>query len=216
MIFGAISRLGVAKQQKKMAKNTVVPEFEQYQESPYAKEMMGLARARQNARMPGAPMMERNVLQSQANTMGAVERNSTDGATSIAAAMASQATTNQAMNNLQMMEAQNQAQNDARLAQAQGVMIGEGNKVFESREGYRREQQGRKDAFTMASQHNSASAFDGLDQAMGTVLGAALKPEGALTGILQRNDKTPKTKNRTRVPRRTSTYNYQGNDSDMA
>jgi hypothetical protein len=192
MIFGAISRLGVAKQQKKMAKNTVVPEFEQYQESPYAKEMMGLARARQNARMPGAQQFENASLQAQANAMGAVERNSTDGATNIAAAMASQATTNQAMNNLQMMEAQDQARRDQQLAQAQGVMIGEGNKVFESREGYRREQQGRKDAFTMASQHNKASAFDGLDQAMGTVAGAALNPEGALTGILKRDKKTDK------------------------
>jgi hypothetical protein len=204
MIFGAISRLSTAGKQNRMAKNIKVPEFQEYQESPYAKEMMGLARARQNARMAGAAMMERNVQQGQANAMGAVERNSTDGATNIAAAMATQATTNQAMNNLQMMEAQNQAQNDARLAQAQGVMIGEGNKVFESREGYRREQMGRKDAFTMAAQQNKATAFDSLDQAIGAVAGAALNPAGGLFG------------GRKKPAKGTVTYNYQGNNSDWA
>lgn len=204
MIFGAITRLSTAGKQNKMAKAIKVPEFKEYEESPYAKEMMGVARGRVNSRMPGANLLERNIGQSQANAMGQVQRNATDSGTAIAAAMATQAGTNQALNNLQLSEAQDQARRDANLTQAQGVMIGEGNKVYESREGWRREQQGRRDAFTMASQHNKATSFDGLDQAIGTAAGLALNPAGVAIG----GKKKP---NRTDLA-----YNYKANKSNTA
>jgi hypothetical protein len=181
MIFGAISQLVTAGQQNKQARDTKVPEWQQYQTSPYAKEMLGLARTRQNARMAGAGMYERNVFQNQANTMGSVGRNATDGATAISAAMASQASTNDALNNLQMAEAHNQMQMDGQLQQAQGVMMGEGDKMYNSAEMRRQEQLKRKDAFKMASQMNKATAFDGMDAAIGGVLGAGLGAGGFLS-----------------------------------
>jgi len=101
MIFGAISRMITAGNQNKESNKIKVPEWQKYNESPYAKEMLGRARIRLNARMTGANTLERNIFQNQANTMGSVSRNATDGSSAIAAAMASQAGTNQALNNLQ-------------------------------------------------------------------------------------------------------------------
>lgn len=104
-----------------------------YQESPYAKQQLGLATQLFNGRMAGAPELERNIYNNQANFMDNVGRNATDSSQALALAAAGQGQTNNAFGNLQIQEAQNKNNMLDNLNRAYGQMIGEGDKVFNSK-----------------------------------------------------------------------------------
>ena len=81
--------------------------------------------------MPGAATMERNVFNNQANTFGQIDRNATDGSQALAMASATQGQTNNALQNMGLLENQNFQNNLNNLNQAQQGMINEGDKVYQ-------------------------------------------------------------------------------------
>ncbi len=68
---------------------------------------LGMANNLFNARMFGAEALERNIARSQANQLGNIERMATDASQALALAQGSQATADQAFQDLQIKEAQN-------------------------------------------------------------------------------------------------------------
>ena len=117
-------------QQIKQA-NKINPVDGTYTENPYAKQRFGLAQTLLNARMPGAATMERNIFNNQANTFGQIDRNATDGSQALAMASATQGQTNNALQNMGLLENQNFQNNLNNLNQAQQGMINEGDKVYQ-------------------------------------------------------------------------------------
>lgn len=129
--LGSLGKMIFGSKQNKLA-NKIKPVWSQYQTSPYAKEQLGIAKQLFSGRMAGAPQMERNILANQANFMGNVSRNATDGSQALALAAAGQGQTNQAFSDLMLKESQNKYGMLGNLNQAYGTMIGEGNKVHQS------------------------------------------------------------------------------------
>lgn len=111
--------------------NKIKPVDVTYQTSPYAKDQYGLAKQGLNARMGGAANQEQNILASQANMMGSVNRNASDGSQALAMAAAGQAQTDQSFADMGMQEAQNRMAMMQNFNQASGVMINEGDKVYQ-------------------------------------------------------------------------------------
>lgn len=104
-----------------------------YTENPLARQRLGLAQTLLNARTPGAARAEQNIFQSQANTVGAVNRAATDSSQVLAAAAGAQGQANNALNDLQQGEAQDYQRRFNNYAQAQEGVIQEGDKVFQDR-----------------------------------------------------------------------------------
>lgn len=117
--------------QKKEA-NKINPVFNQYQTSPYAQKQLGIAQQMFGGRMAGAPQLERNIFANQATRLGGLQRNATDSSQLLSLGAQSQGMTNDALEDLQIREAQNKQMMLQNLNQAYGTMIGEGNKEYES------------------------------------------------------------------------------------
>lgn len=102
----------------------------QYQINPLAQERLGLARTLLNARMPGAEQAERNIYQTQANTIAATNRAATDSSQALALAAGTQGKTDNALNTLGQEEAQDYQRRYGNLVGAQEGMINEGDKMY--------------------------------------------------------------------------------------
>ena len=102
-----------------------------YQESPYAKQNLGLAQSLYNARMGGAAALERNIYGTQANTLANINRNATDSSQALALAAGAQGQTNDAFGKLGVMEAQDKQQRYQNLTAAQAGMTEEHTKNFD-------------------------------------------------------------------------------------
>lgn len=104
-----------------------------YQANPIVAQRLGLAQTLLNARMPGAAAAERNIYQTQANTMANVNRNATDASQALALAGAGQGQANQAFGNLSTQEAQDYQRRYGNLVGAQDASVQEGDKVFQDK-----------------------------------------------------------------------------------
>jgi alkylated DNA nucleotide flippase Atl1 len=102
-----------------------------YKANPLVAQRLGLAQSLLNARMPGATAIERNLFASQANTMAGAQRNATDSSQLLALGSASQAQTNQAVNNLGIQEQQDYYNRLGSLEGAQMAQVGEDDKVYQ-------------------------------------------------------------------------------------
>lgn len=134
-IFGAIQGAKMLKQAK-----AIKPEYYAYgdkrllgNESQYAKDMLGNAQMQRNARNPYAASQTRAILGGQATAQAALQRGSVDPVMAMQGILASQAQADQSINNQFIQEQQMQGQRDANLMNAQGVMISEGDKVYQDR-----------------------------------------------------------------------------------
>lgn len=134
-IFGAVQGAKMLNQAKK-----INPEYYAYgdkrllgNESPYAKQMLGLAQTQLNARNPFAAAQQRGVLTSQSNAMANVNRNVIDPSQALAMTAAIQGNTDDALFNQGLQEQQMYQQRLGNLNTAQGVMISEGDKVYQDR-----------------------------------------------------------------------------------
>jgi hypothetical protein len=149
------------------------PEYYQYgdprlqgYESPYAKQMMGLAQTQLNARSPYAAAQQRSILGSQAGAQSAGQKAITDPSQLLAMSPVYQGVAGQQEFNRAAQEQQQYQQKLAQLTGAQQVMIGEGDKVYQDRlRKYQMDmdlkqslkQAGRQT--TLASMQNLASTF---------------------------------------------------------
>lgn len=103
------------------------PEYEIPQE---ISDQLGLRQQLLNARMPGARQAERNIREGQAQSMYNAQQAAGDSTSMLAAAAASQGTSNRAMRDLQIREAQDYENRVRGLERAQGTMAGYRDKEF--------------------------------------------------------------------------------------
>lgn len=153
----AIGRLFGGGKQVKEAKK-INPVFNQYQTNPFAKQQLGLAQQLYGGRMYGASQLQNNIFSNQANTIDAVNRNATDSSQALAMAAAAQGTTNEALSDLQIKEAQNKYNMLGNLNRAYGTMIDEGDKEYESMKYKFETDAARKDALMNAGKQNKYGA----------------------------------------------------------
>lgn len=129
---GLATKLISSASQKKAAKN-IRPEYVPYEESPYAKEQFGVLKNAYNAPMPGMEQAQQNILGSQANFNNQVGRNATDSAQALALGGLSTGVSNNAFSNLAVDNARYKNDMLSNLMQGYEAMIGEGDKVYQSR-----------------------------------------------------------------------------------
>jgi hypothetical protein len=145
-----------------------------YQESPYAKEQLALARNAQNARMPGGAQMEANAYRNQSNTMLNLSRAAGSPQAMMAAAGAVQGTTNNALGNLAIQEAQYKTQMMGNTNNAlQGMTIEQGKVFNDQLRKYQRDYD-TKQTLLNSSQQNAANAGESLSGAMNSLYSTAL------------------------------------------
>lgn len=135
-ITGAFSTVGLAfniaaglKWDKEMSK--LKDKDPAYTSSPYAQNNLGFAQTLLNSRMGGAAARERNLYGSQANAVSNINRNATDSSQALAAAAAAQGQTNAGFDDLQMREAQDAANKQNNLFNANKDMTVEHKDLFD-------------------------------------------------------------------------------------
>ena len=133
--YGIAEGIAMSKQAKK-----IDPKYYQYgdpklqgYESPYAKQMMGLAQTQLNARSPYAAGQQRSILSSQAGAQAAGQRAITDPSQLLAMSPVYQGVAGQQEFNRAAQEQQQYQQKLSQLTGAQQVMIGEGDKTYQDR-----------------------------------------------------------------------------------
>lgn len=131
-LIGGIAGLFGAKKSNKRLEQ-LLKQNPAYTANPLVDQRLGLAQTLLNARMPGAAAAERNIYQTQANTMANVNRNATDASQALALAGAGQGQANQAFTNLGVQEAQDYQRRYGNLVGAQDASVQEGDKVFQDK-----------------------------------------------------------------------------------
>src|ERR1700722_8773782 len=126
---------GVAKLFGASSANQKLNQLEQqdptYTANPIAAQSLSLAQPLLNARMPGAATAEKNIYNTQANTLAADQRGATSSAQLLATAGGVQGQTNQSFSNLGQAEAQDYQRRYANLGEAQQGEINEQQKVYQ-------------------------------------------------------------------------------------
>lgn len=161
--------------QNKLANKVVVPDAS-YETSPYAQKMYDQAQMLLNSRQPGMAAAEDNIMGSQANALGAVDRNATSGSQALAMLGGIQGNTNQAFQNLQSQEGQWKLNTLNNFNQASNAMIGEGDKVYQSDLQKRIEAINEKNALRGAGTQNIGNGINDFQNT--AFLAASLKAGG--------------------------------------
>lgn len=133
-IVGGISSLFNARTQKRQAEEAFrkAGNWEDYQISEQAKNMLGEAQARRGAQMPGMGIMQAQQAGQQANLLGAASRQAGGGANFMALAAALGAQGQQAGLNMAAQQAQFNEGQQQQLNAARGVMMGEEQRKFQN------------------------------------------------------------------------------------
>jgi hypothetical protein len=156
-----IYKIGKGIHQNNLANKVVVPEAN-YETSPYAVQMLDEANRLKDSRMTGAADAERGIYGSQANATGAINRNATSGAQALAMLAATQGNSNNAFNSLRMQEGQDQQMKLNNFNNASGVMINEGDKVYQDALRKRQEAINEKNALRGAGTQNIGGGMNDL------------------------------------------------------
>lgn len=125
-IFG---KLFGAMKQEKLA-NQINPQDVTYQESPYARQNLGMIYNLYNGRVPGATEAGRRISTNQANQNANISRNATDSSTALALGAAAQGQADDSSEKLMMQEGNQKYGLLDNLSAAYKTMIGEGDKVY--------------------------------------------------------------------------------------
>lgn len=169
-----------AKKQQRAA-DKIKPVRVDYQVSPYAKEMYSAANMNLNGRMAGAAQAEANIQQGQANAIGATQRGATSAAQFLALANASQGMAGQQYQNLAAQEAQDYQRRLMNLNNAQGVMINEGDKVYNDKMAKYNEESQTKAMLQQSAMQNRFNGVSSIGGFMDSVADTAIS---VLTGGL--------------------------------
>lgn len=172
MIAGGVSALGKGvlafKQMREAGK--IKPEFVPYQESKYAKSMLGTSLNAYNGRNPASVIQEQNIQAAQGNAMNSISRNATDSSQLLALAGGVQANTDSAMSDLRSKDAQERYGMLNVLNNAYQTMINEGDKVYQS----------KMDKFKIDTEQKAAlrgSAMNNIFSGIQDVAGGAMSTE---------------------------------------
>lgn len=131
LLGGAAKIFGASSANQKL--NQLISQDPVYTANPLAKQRLSLAQTLLNARMPGAATVEKNIFNTQANTLAADQRGATNSAQLIATAGGVQGQTNQSLSNLGVKEAEDYQRRYANLGEAQQGEINEEQKVQQDR-----------------------------------------------------------------------------------
>lgn len=167
-VFGAVKGIQSLSQARKIKPQEYAYGDERLlgNESKYAKQMLGLAQTQLNARDPFAVAQQRGILGSQANAMAGAQRAVTDPSQALAMTAALQGNTNQAMFQQGLAERQGYQQRLGNLTGAQGVMIQEGDKVYQDKMQKFMRDQARKDALQQAGTQSLINAGTSLSSSL--------------------------------------------------
>lgn len=167
------------------------PVWKQYQTNPFAKQKLDISKQLFGGRMAGAPQLERNIFTAQANQMGNVSRNASDGSQALALGAAAQGQTNQSLSDLQVQEQQNKYNMLQNLNQAYGTMIDEGDKEYQSMLEKYGMDVNRKDALRSSGAQNKYGAVSDLASMAFTAGTSGLFGGGAGGGLTSANSRIP-------------------------
>jgi hypothetical protein len=167
-VFGAVKGIQSLSQARKIKPQEYAYGDERLlgNESKYAKQMLGLAQTQLNARDPFAVAEQRGILGSQANAMAGAQRAVTDPSQALAMTAALQGNTNQALFQQGLAERQGYQQRLGNLTGAQGVMIQEGDKVYQDKMQKFMRDQARKDALQQAGTQSLINAGTSLSSSL--------------------------------------------------
>lgn len=148
------------------------PQFTPYQIPPELRAMLALSQNQLNSEMPGTAQLQHNIYSNQANSIGAAERGARGSSGLLSALAGVQGQTNNAFQNLGLLQAQNYQRNLANLQQSQQVMAGAEDKQWQLNKylPYLRELQ-RKYDLTGAGEQNIMGAFGSAAQTTGQMAG---------------------------------------------
>jgi hypothetical protein len=181
MILGAISQFFTGVKQKKMA-NAINPVNAEYKESDYAKDSLGLMQQLYGGRMAGASAATDNIFQSQANAANAFTKNATDTGQILAGVGGIQGQTNAAFVDLATKEAQDKAMKAQMVDQANRLLIGEGDKVFQDKLRNFDRDYNTKQSLIGASLQNKQGAVNTFENNLLKVASMFINPAGGLFG----------------------------------
>lgn len=151
------------------------PFYTPYQTSQAAREQLGMAQTRMNARAPMQAARQRGILGSQANMMANVRSGAMDSSQMLQMAAAGQGQTDLATEKLAEQDIAFDQQAMANLMAAQNLMVGEDRMKFQDMMNKYQMDLQQKNALRSAAQQNIAS---GLGQIGGAALGLAQFNQG--------------------------------------
>ncbi|MDA3614721.1 hypothetical protein [Polluticaenibacter yanchengensis] len=129
-ISNASAKRKAARKQEELA--NMIEEQDAYKPSQEVLDSYNLARTTLDGRMAGAAQAEANILQSQANTIGAAQRNATDSSQLLGLAAMAQGQTNNSFLNLNAAEEQSYLNRLSNLGQMGMAVAGEKRNAYES------------------------------------------------------------------------------------
>jgi hypothetical protein len=146
----------------------IKPEYKKYETSQFAKDMLGGAQSRLNARNSVSEARRRSILGSQANAMAGVQRNALDPSQALNYFTAIQAQTDNSIGKQDEMDMMQNNQNVSNLMNAQNVMIGQDQMKYQDMINKYQMDMGQKNALMGAGQQTISSAGSSL---AGTFMG---------------------------------------------
>lgn len=180
-----VNQIFTAFKQKKMAKKILLND-PTYQASPYAKDQLALARNAFNGRMAGATSAEQNIFTNQANQVANVNRNATDSSQALALAAGIGGQTNQSLNELGAMEAQNKNAMLGNYNAALQGMTEEERRIYQDKlRKYLEAAQAKKELqnASMTNMQNAFNQFGNMGAQFGNSFGGGGGGSGSMGGI---------------------------------
>jgi len=144
------------------------PEYKKYETSQFAKDMLGGAQSRLNARNTVSEARRRNILGSQANAMAGVQKNALDPSQALNYFTAIQAQTDNSIGRQDELDMMQNNQNVSNLMNAQNVMIGQDQMKYQDMMNKYQMDMSQKNALRGAGQQTISSAASSL---AGTFMG---------------------------------------------
>jgi hypothetical protein len=129
--LGALAKIPVGLHQNSLA-NDIHPEYNPYEESPYAKSQLGLAQQLFNGRTFGAGDLEKNIYASGANSFNNASKAATDSSQLLSLGGLIQGQTDNQLQDLQIKEQQNKYGMLDNLNNAYGAMTQESLRKYQA------------------------------------------------------------------------------------
>lgn len=160
-IFSAVGKGLKAHKLNKLADKVVVPDAN-YEQSPYAANILGEALRLKNAPMPGMAAATQNIYGNRANTAAGIERNATSGSQSLNMLAAAQGNTDQAFQGLAGQQNQYGLSMLNNYNNANQGMTDELDKTFQDKVRKQQLKINEKNGLRQAATNYSSGAFDSL------------------------------------------------------
>lgn len=151
--------------------NKIKPKYTPYQPSQQVKNQYDVAQQMFQGRMPGAVQEEQNIMTNQANTVANAERSATDSGQLLSIGSLAQGASNEAYQQLGLVEAQDKYRRFDLLESAKDDLTKEGDKVYaDMMQKYQMDTQ-QKAALRSAAWQNIFGGISDLGSAIGGMKG---------------------------------------------